>query len=150
MNLAARVRMGWVAPASPQWRGFRTGACVATLMTAACLAQDGASSTSGNGAFRPEKANSVTAVNQRPDANRLLEINARRARLQKFTAANAERKRQMANDSARLLQLATELNAEVGRAESEGLLLTTAVKVDTIEKLAHAVGEKMKLTVAAP
>src|SRR5260370_30014047 len=104
MNLAVRDRACCVAPENPHWRGFRTGACVATLMTAACFAQDGASSPSGGGTFRPEKATSVTAVNQRPDANRLWEINARRARLQKFTAANTERKRQMAEDSARLLQ----------------------------------------------
>jgi|SRR5579859_2046045 len=151
MNLAVQVRARDITPTGPYWRVFRTGACVVTLMTAACLGQDGASSTSGSGgAFHPEKANSITAVNQRPDANRLLEMNARRATLQRFTAANMERKRQIADDSARLLRLASELNAELRRAENEGLPRTATAKVETIEKLAHAVEEKMKLTVAAP
>ena len=49
--------------------------------------------------------------------------------------------------TARLLQLATELKAEVDKTNKETLSLNIIRKADTIEKLAHDVKEKMKLTV---
>lgn len=60
---------------------------------------------------------------------------------------NAERRNQIAADSAKLLQLATELKAAVDRTDKDTLSLTVIRKADAIEKLAHAVKEKMK---AAP
>lgn len=137
------------------WRGWCAGACVATLMSLAGLAQSlpssqGGTAQSGNGAFRPDKANTVSPVNVRPDANRLMEINTKRVQAQRFAAANAERKRQMAEDSARLLALAAELNAELDKAGTETPPRASMAKAEMIEKLAHAVKEKMKLTVAAP
>ena len=88
-------------------------------------------------------------MNQRPDANRQMEMSTRRIHTQLFAAANAERKRQLEADSARLLKLAIELNAELGRTDSV-MAPMSAAQVEMIEKLAHGVKEKMKLTVAAP
>jgi hypothetical protein len=110
------------------------------IMSAACPAQ--------NGDFRPEKATTVTPVNQLPDANTQWEINKKRTQVQKFEKANLERKRQMDEDSSRLFQLATELNAELEAARQDALPLTAVGKAEMIEKLAHAVKEKMKLTMA--
>ena len=92
----------------------------------------------------------MTAVNQRPDANRVQEINAKRVRTQRFDAANAERKRQLDEDTAHLLKLAAELNTELGKTGAAEVPLTASAKLEMIEKLAHAVKEKMKLTMAAP
>ena len=62
-------------------------------------------------------------------------------------AANTERKKQIADDSARLLKLATDLKAEVDKTNKDTLSLSVIHKADEIEKLAHNVKEKMKLTV---
>ena len=66
-----------------------------------------------------------------------------------FAAANAERKKQIAVDSARLLKLATDLKAEVDKTDKDTLSLNVIRKADEIEKLAHNVKEKMKLTVVS-
>jgi len=64
-------------------------------------------------------------------------------------AANAERRKQLAEDSARLVKLATDLKAEVDKTTKDTLSLSVIRKADEIEKLAHSVKEKMKLTAAA-
>lgn len=65
---------------------------------------------------------------------------------QKFDAANAERRKQIADDSERLLKLATDLKAEVDKTTKDTLSLSVIRKADEIEKLAHSVKDKMKLT----
>jgi hypothetical protein len=65
---------------------------------------------------------------------------------QNFDAANAERRKQIADDSARLLKLATDLKSEVDKTTKDTLSLSVIRKADEIEKLAHGVKEKMKLT----
>ena len=84
-----------------------------------------------------------------PDANTQSDINAKQSQQQSFEAANTERKKQIEEDSARLLKLATELKAEVDKTNKDTLSLTVIRKADEIEKLAHNVKEKMKLTVGA-
>lgn len=131
----------------PRWRGL----CgLAMLVSVVCAAQSGQTGNSSNGSFRPEKATTVTPVNQRPDANQQLEINSRWVQLRKFAAINAARKRQMDEDSARLLQFAAELDQEIAKGVDGGLGPEAVARAEMIEKLAHAVKEKMKLTVAAP
>jgi hypothetical protein len=150
MNVTLRNRDSYIAMA-PYWREFSASAFVAAaLIGLACLAQNLPSSQTGDGAFRPDKANTINPVNVRPDANRLMEINKKHIQTQKFAAANLERKRQMSEDSARLLQFAAELNAELEQPAPQILPLTVEAKADMIEKLARAVKEKMKLTLAAP
>jgi hypothetical protein len=65
---------------------------------------------------------------------------------QNFDAANTERRKQIADDSARLLKLATDLKTEVDKTTKDTLSLNVIRKADEIEKLAHSVKEKMKLT----
>jgi len=87
---------------------------------------------------------SVTRI---PDANAQNQINGQDAKDKDFEAANAERKKQIANDSAKLLKLATDLKSEVDKTSKDTLSLNVIRKADEIEKLAHDVKEKMKLTV---
>jgi hypothetical protein len=87
---------------------------------------------------------SVTRI---PDANAQNQINGQDSRDKDFEAANAERKKQIANDSAKLLKLATDLKTEVDKTSKDTLSLNVIRKADEIEKLAHDVKEKMKLTV---
>ena len=86
-------------------------------------------------------------LNRVPDSNQANDINNQQAQKQSFEAANAERKKQIADDSAKLLKLATDLKTEVDKTNKDTLSLNVIRKADAIEKLAHDVKEKMKLTV---
>ncbi len=86
-------------------------------------------------------------ANRIPDKNEQMEINERNAKEQDFTAANVERKRQIAEDTEKLLKLANDLKAEVDKSNKDTLSLSVIRKADEIERLAHVVKEKMKLSV---
>jgi hypothetical protein len=81
-----------------------------------------------------------------PDANAVMEMHEQQQKKAKFDVANVERKKQIADDSARLLKLATDLKAEVDKTSKDTLSLGVIRKAEEIEKLAHSVKEKMKLT----
>ena len=149
MNDGIPTRPGLAARPTPRWKELRAGACLATVLSVTCAGQNGTNPTSSNGQFRPEKVYAVSPVNEKPDANKLQEMNARRAQLQTFSAVNAERKRQMGDDSARLLQFAVELNTDFASSDPAGSAQTAMARAEMIEKLAHGIKEKMKLTVAA-
>ena len=102
-----------------------------------CVAQD----------FRPEKADVTTPVNALPDANAQMEIHEKSAKQEKYEAANAERKKQIADESTKLLTMAIALKAEVDKTTKDTLSLNVIRKAEEIEKLAHSVKEKMKLSV---
>jgi hypothetical protein len=87
---------------------------------------------------------SVTRI---PDANAQNDINGKDAKDKDFEAANAERKKQIADDSEKLLKLATDLKTEVDKTSKDTLSINVIRKADAIEKLAHDVKEKMKLSV---
>ena len=84
-----------------------------------------------------------------PDANTQNDINGQKDKKQSFEAANAERKKQIGAESAKLLKLATELKAEVDKTDKDTLSLGVIRKADEIEKLAESVKQKMQLTVGA-
>jgi hypothetical protein len=86
-------------------------------------------------------------VNRPPDANDQMEMREQQAKKQNFAAANAERRKQIADDTAKLLKLADDLKAEVDKTSKDTLSLNIIRKADEIERLAHNVKEKMKLTV---
>jgi len=90
-----------------------------------------------------------SGANRLPDANDQMKMREQQVQKQNFEAANTERKRQIAEDSANLLKLATELKAEVDKTNKDVLSVTVIRKADAIEKLARQVKEKMKLTVGA-
>jgi hypothetical protein len=94
-----------------------------------------------------ERSYPVPAGNQLPDKNSQMQMHDKLATKKHFEAANFERKRQIDNDSAELLKLATELKAAIDNAGNNTLSLDVIRKAELIEKLAHGVKEKMKLTV---
>jgi len=63
---------------------------------------------------------------------------------QNSTADNADRRTQIAEDSAKLHQLAVELKAEVDKTTKDTLSLGVIRKANEIEKLAHSVKDEMK------
>lgn len=58
--------------------------------------------------------------------------------------ANKERQAEIQHDTEKLLKLATELKDYVGKTDENILSLDVIKKAEEIEKLAHAVKEKMK------
>lgn len=65
----------------------------------------------------------------------------------KFETANIERKRQIDDDTVELVRLAKELNDSIEGTDRNARPGDIMVKAELIEKLAHSVKEKMKLTV---
>jgi len=88
-------------------------------------------------------------INHIPDANEQMKMNERQAQTKNFESVNAERKRQLAEESAKLLKLATDLKVEVDKTSKDTLSINVIRKADEIEKLAHDVKEKMKLTIGS-
>ena len=84
-----------------------------------------------------------------PDAIDQNKINEHKVEKQNFEAANAERRKQIADDSSRLLKLATDLKAEVDKTSKDTLSLNVIRQADVIERLAHDVKEKMKLSIGS-
>ena len=60
--------------------------------------------------------------------------------------ANKERQAEIQKDTERLLKLATELKEYVGKSDENILSINVVKKADEIEKLAHSVKEKMKIS----
>jgi len=98
---------------------------------------------------RPSNSILLPEANRPPDANAQMEMRERKAKQQNFEAANAERRRQIVQDSVRLLKLAASLKAEVDATGKDTVSPAAMVKAAEIERLAHIVKEKMKLTVGA-
>jgi len=91
----------------------------------------------------------IPVITVPPDPNQQMEMHeqAQKDKSANFAAANAERKKQISDDSARLLKLATELKEEVDNTTKDTLSVAVIRKADEIERLAHNVKQKMKLTV---
>lgn len=81
-----------------------------------------------------------------PDANAIMMMHDQQQKKANVNAANEERKRQISDDSAKLLKLATDLKTEVDKTNKDTLSIGVIRKAEEIEKLARAVKEKMKLT----
>jgi len=89
----------------------------------------------------------IPSANRLPDANDQMEMREQQGKQQDFATANAERRKQIASDSAKLLKLAADLKTEVDKTTRDTLSINVIRKADEIERLAHSVKEKMKLTV---
>lgn len=122
----------------------RACACLAVTVVLAGNAQN--SPTPPGGPLRMDKADLSGPANQAPDPNAQMQMHDQQAKQKDLSAANEERKRQLAEDSANLLKLATELKTEVDKTSKDTLSLAVIRKADAIEKLAHNVKEKMKLS----
>jgi hypothetical protein len=122
-------------------------ACLLILSHMAAHAQTSTSQTPLSNPVPRPTGITLPAANRAPDANDQMEMREQQTKKQNFAAANAERKKQIADDSAKLLKLAADLKAEVDRTGKDTLSLSVIRKADEIERLAHIVKEKMKLTV---
>ncbi len=129
-----------------RFRCGRTIACIAAMATLALAAQPGQQSAPGM-PVRPEMPPIQPMNNRLPDANDQMKMREQQSEKQNVEAANVERKRQIAEDSTKLLKLAADLKAEVDKTSKDTLSLNVIRKADEIERLAHDVKEKMKLTV---
>lgn len=111
---------------------------VAGLIDFRVLAQSAATEES-----RPD---SLTDGNRPVQTNAEMALNVEGTKSQKHEAANEARKKQITEDSARLLKLANDLKAEVNKTSKDTLSLGVIRKADEIERLAHEVREKMRVT----
>lgn len=97
----------------------------------------------------PDRPYLLPEANHPMDANQRMQMQEAQQKKANFEAANAERKKQLTDDSAHLLKLANELKTEVDKTDKDTLSISVIRKADEIERLAHIVKEKMKLTVGA-
>ena len=129
----------------PARRWARGAAGLAVLCTLIAVAEPPQQSPSPN----PDAPYLRPEANRLPDKNDQMQMRDDQAKKQGFEAANTERKRQIADDTSKLLELATQLKAEVDKTSKDTLSINVIRKAESIEKLAHGVKEKMKLTVGA-
>jgi hypothetical protein len=118
---------------------LRATVCLAAAAAIACAAQVNTPN--------PDKSIHDPALTALPDANAQMQMRDQQNKQQSYDAANAERRKQIADDSAKLLKLATDLKTEVDKTTKDTLSLGVIRKADEIERLAHNVKEKMKLSV---
>lgn len=109
-------------------RALCLGAVFAVAL--ACTAQDGKPSTSDAAKAMPPAAADSKAP-QAKDAK-------------PGSTATNDRKKQIADESAELLNMALALKAEVDKTTKDTLSLNVIKKADQIEKLAKSVKDKMK------
>jgi len=143
-NRPARIGIQGLAirALTPLWLSL----CSATILVSAptCAAQPG---SNPGGQLRIDRSVLPTPINQPPDVNTQMEMHDQHGKQQSFAAANAERRRQISQESEKLLKLAAELNFDVTEKISGPLPPNLIRKIDELEKLAHIVKEKMKLSV---
>lgn len=145
------VRQGHRSTGVRRWvtAGAVAGAILA--LTAKCdFSQNGQSTQQlANPQPGATPAKLMEANSRLPDANAMMEVNGENLKRAKFEAANLERKRQMSADSVELLKLAAELKAEVDKTAHDTLSMNEVKRAEEIERLAHDVQVKMKLTAPA-
>jgi hypothetical protein len=95
----------------------------------------------------PQTSILLPQANRPPDANEQMKMREAQSRKTNFDAANAERLKQMVQVSQMLETMAIALKAEVDNSPSGASSPQVLHKAETIEKLAHIVSERMKMTV---
>jgi hypothetical protein len=103
----------------------------------ACAAQSGAN---------PCKSTPVPALTASSDSSAKTETREQQQPPKQTheISSNVERKKQISDESAKLLKLATELKADVDKTTKDTLSLDVIRKAGEIERLARSVKEKMK------
>jgi len=101
------------------------------------------------GGGMPQFPRVAPEIRRIPDANEQAQINQNQSQKLNVEAANLARKKLIADESAALLRLATDLKSEVDKTNKDTLSLNVIRKADAIERLAHDVKEKMKLSIGA-
>lgn len=118
-------------------------------MAAASASCDFSQSSGLTNQAQPKQSIHDPAASPVPDANAQMQMQAQHSRKAGYEAANTERKRQLTDDSAALLELSNQLKAEIDKSSKDTLSVDVVRKADEIAKLAHNVQVKMKLTVNA-
>ncbi len=129
---ANNPRLGWIVGVP----------CLAAVVTLACIAQQNQVAPPTN----PDQTSGQPAANRAEDASGSTQAASNLPKLSKREARNAERKKQIADESATLLALAMALKAEVDKTDKDTLSLSVIRKASEIEKLAHSVRETIKQT----
>jgi hypothetical protein len=126
---------------SPSWaRGFRV--CILVALTAVLTPVVGQRPLPSPPPASPPPALAVRA----PGASAQADSGERQSGKQDSAAPGDDRKKQIAEKSARLLKLATELKVEVDKSSENTLSVTVIRKAEAIEKMAHAVRADAKLS----
>jgi hypothetical protein len=86
-------------------------------------------------------------ANHLPDVNDQMKLHEQSSKKQNFDAANAERKRELDDESTKLLILAKDLKLQTDNMRTTPLTPKATREAEVIEILARDVKEKMKLTV---
>ena len=87
-------------------------------------------------------------ANPHPDGVRILQDSMHaQDNKKKNEELNLLRQKQMNSDTAKLVELANELKAEMDKSSKDTLSMNVVRKAEQIEKLAHAVREKMKASI---
>ncbi len=116
--------------------------CAGVVFAAAfgCVAQDGGHAAVAAGQTNASAQAPGSQSNEaKPQADSPKDVQA-----QKGAQAESERKKQISDESTRLLAMAIALKAEVDKTTKDTLSLNVIRKADEIEKLAKTVKEKMK------
>jgi hypothetical protein len=98
--------------------------------------------TAGGGLQQNASLNPPSEQSRAPSSNPVNGANDPQASTTSLDAANAERKKLVADESARLLKLATDLKAEVDKTTKYTLSLDVIRKADEIERMARDVRKK--------
>jgi hypothetical protein len=88
-------------------------------------------------------------INRLPDTNDEARMHQDKTGQANFDAANAQRKKEVSEDTAKLVKLANDLKAEIDSTDKDTLSVSAIKKAEAIEKLAKSLKQKMTLTVAA-
>jgi hypothetical protein len=127
-------------------RGF---ACIAAMAALTGAAHPGQGPGTQPPSMNPDRPYLLPDANRLPNVNDQMRMRERKKMQQNFDAANFARKKQIADDSSKLVTLAIALKAELDNNPNNTLSANEVRKADEIEKLARDVKEKMKLTVGA-
>ena len=126
------------APVQKRKKWGRVLACLAAFAVLAIAARPGQQPEQRNPSSSPATQNTPVAIDRKltPDQP---------GKDAGIEAANAQRRKEIAEDSAKLLKMAAELKAEVDKTTKDTLSLAVIKKAAEIEKLARSVKERMKL-----
>jgi len=139
-----------VPPAPTTWNANPPRAMVLWVCVLAGLAFAALAPVAGQQPLQsPPAAQAPASATPAPGADAQRNAGDGQAGKQNPDAASAERKKQPAIEAENLLKLATGLKAEVDKTTQDTLSLPVIRKAGEIERLAHAVREKTKLTESA-
>ena len=116
-------------------------ACIAVMAPMAGIAQN---PNAAGDAQSGEKVTLPATADKAPAASAQAGQRDQNPAQQNLNTPGTERRKQIADESTRLLALAIDLKAEVDKTNRDTLSISVIRKADEIEKLAHNVRDKLK------